>query len=65
MQAFMPNPIARWVFPLCREQHNGKTHLATAVGVRVRELGMVVKFYTVEDLVMRLSEAKRGGGLDA
>lgn len=42
----------------------GKTHLATAVGVRACELGMAVKFYTVADLVMRLSEAKRGGTLE-
>ena len=42
----------------------GKPHLVTAVGVRACELGMAVKFYTVADLVMRLSEAKRGGTLE-
>lgn len=42
----------------------GKTHLATAIGVRACELGMVVKFYTVAELVMRLSEAKKEGTLE-
>lgn len=42
----------------------GKTHLATALGVRACELGMVTRFFTVADLVMRLSEAKRGGTLE-
>lgn len=42
----------------------GKTHLATAVGIRACELGMTVKFYTIAELVMRLAEAKRGGTLE-
>lgn len=42
----------------------GKTHLATAVGIRACELGMTVKFYTIAELVMRLSEAKRVGTLE-
>jgi len=42
----------------------GKTHLATALGVRACELGLVTRFFTVADLVMRLSEAKRGGTLE-
>lgn len=42
----------------------GKTHLATGIGVRACELGMSVKFTTVAELVMRLSEAKRVGTLE-
>ncbi|MEK3885764.1 IS21-like element helper ATPase IstB [Paenibacillus sp. PL2-23] len=42
----------------------GKTHLAIAAGLRACELGMVAKFYTVAELVMRLAEAKRGGTLE-
>ena len=42
----------------------GKTHLAIATGLRACELGMVVKFYTVAELVMRLADAKRGGTLE-
>ncbi|WP_284199379.1 ATP-binding protein [Alicyclobacillus sacchari] len=42
----------------------GKTHLATALGVRACELGMAVRFFTVADLVMRLSEAKKAGTLE-
>lgn len=42
----------------------GKTHLGIALGVRACELGMSVKFYTVAELVMRLSEAKRVGTLE-
>jgi DNA replication protein DnaC len=42
----------------------GKTHLAIAMGIRVCEVGMAVKFYTVAELVMRLAEAKRSGTLE-
>lgn len=42
----------------------GKTHLCIAAGIRACELGMSVKFYTVAELVMRLSEAKRVGTLE-
>jgi len=42
----------------------GKTHLAIATGLRACELGMIAKFYTVAELVMRLAEAKRAGTLE-
>jgi len=42
----------------------GKTHLSLATGIRACELGMSVKFYTVAELVMRLSDAKRAGTLE-
>jgi DNA replication protein DnaC len=42
----------------------GKTHMATAVGMKACESGLKTRFYTVTGLVFRLSEAKRSGGLD-
>ncbi len=44
--------------------HNGKSHLATALGVRACEQGYTVRFFTVTDLVLRLSEARRAGTLE-
>jgi len=42
----------------------GKSHLATALGVQACEQGRVVRFFTVTDLVLRLSEARRAGTLE-
>jgi DNA replication protein DnaC len=42
----------------------GKSHLATALGVRACEQGYTVRFFTVTDLVLRLSEARRAGTLE-
>lgn len=42
----------------------GKSHLATALGVRACEQGYTVRFFTVTDLVLRLSEARRTGTLE-
>ena len=42
----------------------GKSHLAMAIGVRACTQGRIVKFFTVTDLVLRLSEAKRAGTLE-
>lgn len=42
----------------------GKSHLANALGVLACTQGRLVKFYTVTDLVLRLSEAKRIGTLE-
>ena len=40
------------------------SHLATALGVRACEQGYAVRFFTVTDLVLRLSEARRAGTLE-
>ena len=42
----------------------GTSHLATAIAVRACEQGHAVRFFTVTDLVLRLSEAKRVGTLE-
>lgn len=41
----------------------GKTHLATALGVKACEMGYEVRFYRVADLVGKLEEALREGTL--
>jgi DNA replication protein DnaC len=42
----------------------GKSHLATALGVRACEQGYTVRFFTVTDLVLRLGAARRAGTLE-
>jgi DNA replication protein DnaC len=42
----------------------GKTHLATAVGLRACEMGMRVRFITTSELVLRLLEARDSGNLE-
>jgi len=42
----------------------GKSHLATALGVRACEPGDTVRCFTVTDWVLRLSEARRAGTLE-
>jgi len=42
----------------------GKTHLATAAGIRACELGYKTKFYTVTQLVPKLAEARKSGTLE-
>src|SRR4030065_328400 len=42
----------------------GKTHLATALGVVACERGIRTRFFTVAQLVVRLSEAYAGGRLE-
>ena len=42
----------------------GKSHLATALGVRACEQGYTVRFFTVTDLVLRLGEARRASTLE-
>src|SRR5699024_3053199 len=41
----------------CKAFHNGKTHLATAVGYEACKKGIEVKFYRVSDLVTELEMA--------
>lgn len=42
----------------------GKTHLAVGLGVKACSLGYSVKFFTVAELVVRLSDAVRNGTLE-
>ena len=42
----------------------GKTHLATAAGIKACELGYKTKFYTVTQLVLKLAEARKNGTLE-
>jgi DNA replication protein DnaC len=42
----------------------GKTHLAVALGVKACSLGIPVRFFTVAELVVRLSEASKNGTLE-
>ena len=42
----------------------GKTHLATAIGHQACQMDIPVKYFTVSDLVLRLTEAQRDGNLD-
>jgi len=42
----------------------GKTHLAIALGVMACEQGLEVRFATVADMALRMSEAHRSGTLD-
>lgn len=42
----------------------GKSHLATALGIRATEKGYKVRFLTAADLVLQLEKARREGRLD-
>jgi DNA replication protein DnaC len=42
----------------------GKTHLAIALGITVCEMDRAVRFHTVTELVMKLSDAHRNGTLE-
>ncbi len=42
----------------------GKSHLATALGVRATEKGYKVRFLTAADLMLQLEKARREGRLD-
>lgn len=42
----------------------GKTHLASAIGVNSCSAGYTVKYFTVAEIVVRLSEAFKNGTLD-
>lgn len=42
----------------------GKTHLAVALGIQACENNLMVRFYTVTDLILRLSEAHKTGHLE-
>lgn len=42
----------------------GKTHMAIATGVNACQMGYSTKFYTVTELVLKLSEARKDGTLE-
>lgn len=42
----------------------GKTHMAIAAGIAACRLGYKVRFFTVTELVLRLSEARKNGTLE-
>lgn len=46
------------------EVGTGKTHLATALGVKACEMDMKVRFYTVTELVLKLAESRKNGTLE-
>ena len=62
MQAFTTRAILRWVFPLSYAFHNGKTHIAIALGVKAVETGYNVSFTTMDNLMycLKTREISRG-----
>jgi len=42
---------ARWLLPLCKAFHKGKTHLALCLGIRAVELGYQASFVTPDQLI--------------
>ena len=48
----------RWVLPLCKALHNGKTHLAIGLGIKACMAGYQVLFVTVPLLVNQLKESR-------
>ncbi|MCF7941970.1 MAG: IS21-like element helper ATPase IstB [Spirochaetia bacterium] len=42
----------------------GKTHLVIALGVHACSMGLKVRFFTVTELVLKLSEARKNGTLE-
>lgn len=42
----------------------GKTHMAIALGISACEMGSLVRFFTVTELVLKLSDAYRNGTLE-
>lgn len=42
----------------------GKTHMSLALGLLACEMGLRVRFYTVTELVLKLSDAFRGGTME-
>ena len=60
------NPIAmaRWVFPLWKTFHKGKTHMASALCMECCQARREARFFTASSLVMRLRRARDEGRLD-
>jgi len=53
-----PRAMARWVFPLWKAFHNGKTHLAIGLGIKACLSGYKVLFVTVPLLINQLKESR-------
>jgi DNA replication protein DnaC len=54
---------ARRVLPLCKALHNGRTHLATALGIEACKRDFKVGFWRTAVLVNHLSQLNDGGDL--
>jgi len=56
--ALSPRATDRCDFPLWKAFHNGKTHLAIALGLEAIRRGFTVRFKRASDLVNQMSEAQ-------
>src|SRR5665648_76529 len=56
--AFSPIAIERWVLPLWKAFHNGKTHLSIAIAIKALMKGYRVLFTPVSELLHNLNAAK-------
>ena len=61
LHAAKPMHFARKVFPLCKALHNGKTHLATALGYEACLKGYSVLFATAVNIINNLVAAQSTG----
>ena len=59
--ALRPNETARWVLPLCKVLHNGKTHLANALGMIASRNFYTVRYVRIPDLLGELAIARAEG----
>ena len=55
--------LAIWLFPLCKALHNGKTHIATALGNQACLKNHTVLFSSAIDIVNNLMAAQKAGQL--
>ena len=53
----MPRALARWVLPLCKTLHNGKTHLAVSLGLKAIQRRCRALFTTAAALIANLNKA--------
>ena len=61
--AWIKKAVARPVLPLCKALHNGKTHLASALGYAACLKGHSVLFATAIDVINTLTAAQLAGRL--
>ena len=54
----MPKAMARWVLPLCKALHNGKTHLSISIAIKALMKGYKVLFTPVAEMLHNLNAAK-------
>jgi DNA replication protein DnaC len=55
----MPMAVPRWVLPLCKALHKGKTHIAIALGYEAYRQGFKIKSYTAAGLINELLAAQQ------